>query len=136
MLLPSVFSNKLSGTTSLTLGCQNTVSSDNTITIGNDNFASSDSTLTIGNKSSILKNSKNAIAIGNNIIIGANATAYPDAIVLGNSSAPQTASIVQDMILGGKNYTFAGANPFSTLSVGAPGERTSSCQCCSWANQH
>ncbi|WP_244143487.1 YadA family autotransporter adhesin [Paraburkholderia sacchari] len=69
----------------------------------------------------------NALASGDNALaIGAGATAsHSNAVALGAGSTTAAAVATPDATIGGQNYTFAGSNPASTVSIGSAGnERT------------
>ncbi|CAM2178194.1 hypothetical protein PSAC2689_330001 [Paraburkholderia sacchari] len=69
----------------------------------------------------------NALASGDNALaIGAGATAsHSSAVALGAGSTTAAAVATTDATIGGQDYTFAGSNPASTVSIGSAGnERT------------
>ncbi|WP_280530546.1 YadA family autotransporter adhesin [Paraburkholderia sacchari] len=69
----------------------------------------------------------NALASGDNALaIGAGATAsHSNAVALGAGSTTAAAVATTDATIGGQDYTFAGSNPTSTVSIGSAGnERT------------
>ncbi|XID76117.1 YadA-like family protein [Alkanindiges sp. WGS2144] len=127
--------NVVSGNNSGALGDPSYISGDNSYAIGNNNNINvgSSQAFIVGNNSTI-NNAQGAVAIGRNntvsadnaFVLGSNVTNNIDnSVVLGNKSAVAAAVGTANASINGKTYTFAGTNPYSTVSVGDAGkERT------------
>lgn len=99
------------------MGNNSSVSGVKSIAVGNDNVVTSEQAIAIGNNNKI--ESDRAVALGNNIAI---ARGFEGAVVLGDGSAPAKANPTSSIQIRGKTHRFAGTNPTSTVSVGAPGK--------------
>lgn len=123
-----------SGTGAFTGGANNIANSDGTATataanqaagavaIGNNNKAIGQGSVALGNGSTA-----GAAGLAGNVAIGDGAVASANArdVALGSGSVTAAAVRTGGATIGGNAYTFAGATPTSTVSIGALGsERT------------
>ncbi|MDB5604247.1 MAG: hypothetical protein JWP25_1147 [Bradyrhizobium sp.] len=100
------------------IGYQNNVVGQGAVAIGDSNVANGTSAIAVGSTANA--SAANAIALG----AGATAT-NAGAVALGAGSVTAAAVGTASTTINGTTYTFAGTNPASTVSVGAPGsERT------------
>ncbi|MDY3573370.1 YadA-like family protein [Enterobacter ludwigii] len=98
------------------LGNNGAVTAPNGLILGNSGSVSAASGVLLGNNGSVSASAANGLALGNNTsVVNANAVA------LGTGSVTEVANKTASTILGGKSYSFAGANPDSTVSIGTAG---------------
>lgn len=106
----------VTGEQSIAIGADAIVTGAQSSTIGVNNLVTGDNNAVIGNDNTVKSN--NVMVLGNNINI---AEGFDGAVVLGNGSAVAKANPTTSITLQNKEYTFAGINPESVVSVGAEG---------------
>ncbi|HGG8772347.1 TPA: ESPR-type extended signal peptide-containing protein, partial [Enterobacter kobei] len=96
------------------LGNNGAVTAPNGLILGNSGSVSADSGVLLGNNGSV--SAANGLALGNNTSV-----VNAKAVALGTGSVTEVANKTASTTLGGKSYSFAGANPDSTVSIGTAG---------------
>ncbi|WP_442487640.1 YadA-like family protein [Halomonas litopenaei] len=120
--------SEVSGEQSYSVGNNNTIKADLSGVFGSGSRIDSgaDGSYVVGNTSSVT--AANALAFGNNaavsaaqgIAIGEGASAsVADSVALGSHATTETAVATTQATIAGKDYSFAGATPSGTLSLGA-----------------
>ncbi|WP_430515675.1 YadA family autotransporter adhesin, partial [Inquilinus limosus] len=110
--------NSVTGTGAVGMGANNTVNGTGAVALGSGNTATGQGSVALGNTSSAA--GAGSLAFGD----AASATNAGD-VALGSGSVTTKAVGTAGTTIRGTAYTFAGATPTSTVSVGAPGaERT------------
>ena len=90
------------------------------VAIGNNNFVSGNYSVAIGKDNTVL--GENNFVLGNGVTVDKNIT---NSIVLGNDSTVNSPILTKNIEIRGTVFTFAGTNPYGTLSIGTEGkERT------------
>ena len=107
----------VSGEKSIAIGVGHNVSGNHSTTIGDPNVVSGNESFVAGNNNNVASNS--VMVMGNNVTV---AQGFDGAVVLGADSAAATANPTSKYEIKGQEYTFAGVNPTSTVSVGAEGK--------------
>lgn len=107
----------VSGEKSIAIGVGHNVSGNHSTTIGDPNVVSGNESFVAGNNNNVASN--NVMVMGNNVTV---AQGFDGAVVLGADSAAATANPTSKYEIKGEEYTFAGVNPTSTVSVGAEGK--------------
>jgi autotransporter adhesin len=106
--------NTAEGTGAVALGDPNVGIGTGAVAIGANNTALGDGSVAIGNISSA--QGAGSIALGNNAI-----ALNAGDVALGSGAITAAANPTSGIIINGANFAFAGANPASVVSVGAPG---------------
>ncbi|EMN1410116.1 YadA-like family protein [Enterobacter cloacae] len=100
------------------LGNNGAVTASNGLILGNSGSVSAASGVLLGNNGKV--SAANGLALGNNTSV-----ANANSVALGSGSVTSAAIKTASVTLGGKSYSFAGAAPGSTVSIGTSGmERT------------
>ena len=107
----------VSGEKSIAIGVGHNVSGNHSTTIGDPNVVSGNESFVAGNNNNVASNS--VMVMGNNVTV---AQGFDGAVVLGADSTAEKAIPEPKYEIKGQEYTFAGANPTSTVSVGAEGK--------------
>lgn len=107
----------VSGEKSIAIGVGHNVSGNHSTTIGDPNVVSGNESFVAGNNNNVASNS--VMVMGNNVTV---AQGFDGAVVLGADSAAAKANPTSKYEIKGQEYTFAGVNPTSTVSVGAEGK--------------
>jgi len=107
----------VSGEKSIAIGVGHNVSGNHSTTIGDPNVVSGNESFVAGNNNNVASNS--VMVMGNNVTV---AQGFDGAVVLGADSAAVKANPTSKYEIKGQEYTFAGVNPTSTVSVGAEGK--------------
>lgn len=107
----------VSGEKSIAIGVGHNVSGNHSTTIGDPNVVSGNESFVAGNNNNVASNS--VMVMGNNVTV---AQGFDGAVVLGADSAAAKANPTSKYEIKGEEYTFAGVNPTSTVSVGAEGK--------------
>lgn len=107
----------VSGEKSIAIGVGHNVSGNHSTTIGDPNVVSGNESFVAGNNNNVASNS--VMVMGNNVTV---AQGFDGAVVLGADSAAATANPTSKYEIKGQEYTFAGVNPTSTVSVGTEGK--------------
>ncbi|TCM14175.1 trimeric autotransporter adhesin [Novosphingobium sp. PhB165] len=108
------------GANAIAIGAGNIVTGSGSGAIGDPNVVNGNNSYAIGNDNVIDAN--NAFVLGNNVSIAAG---LDGAIALGDGSTVAAPIATTSTVINGITYSFAGGNPLSTVSVGAPNaERT------------
>jgi hypothetical protein len=107
----------VSGEKSIAIGVGHNVSGNHSTTIGDPNVVSGNESFVAGNNNNVASNS--VMVMGNNVTV---AQGFDGAVVLGADSAAAKANPTSRYEIKGQEYTFAGVNPTSTVSVGAEGK--------------
>ncbi|MDQ1119155.1 MULTISPECIES: ESPR-type extended signal peptide-containing protein [Pseudoxanthomonas] len=106
------------GLNAISVGTGNVVSGDNSGAFGDPTTITGSGSYSLGNDNTISGN--RAFVVGSNVN-----NAVDDSVVLGAGSTVAAASGTAGATIAGTSYSFAGAAPLSTVSVGAAGqERT------------
>lgn len=109
--------SNVSGEKSIAVGVGHNVSGNHSTTIGDPNVVSGNESFVAGNNNNVASNS--VMVMGNNVTV---AQGFDGAVVLGADSTAEKAIPEPKYEIKGQEYTFAGANPTSTVSVGAEGK--------------
>lgn len=109
--------SNVSGEKSIAIGVGHNVSGNHSTTIGDPNVVSGNESFVAGNNNNVASNS--VMVMGNNVTV---AQGFDGAVVLGADSAAAKANPTSKYEIKGQEYTFAGVNPTSTVSVGAEGK--------------
>ena len=107
----------VTGEKSIAIGVGHNVSGNHSTTIGDPNVVSGNESFVAGNNNNVASNS--VMVMGNNVTV---AQGFDGAVVLGADSAAAKANPTSKYEIKGQEYTFAGVNPTSTVSVGAEGK--------------
>lgn len=107
----------VTGIKSISVGVENRVTGNNSGVFGDPSIITGNSSYSVGNNNNIA--SDNSFVMGHNVTVP---SGFDGSITFGNNSAPAKANPTTGINIRGKDYTFAGTNPTSTVSVGKPNE--------------
>lgn len=104
------------GERSIAIGTGNVVTGARSGAIGDPNTITGNDSYALGNNNTI--QADGAFVVGSGVTVPAG---LHGSVVLGNASAAAAPEPAPSAVIGGVQYNFAGGNPASVVSVGAPG---------------
>ncbi|MGR3808225.1 YadA-like family protein [Pasteurella testudinis] len=117
---------RVTGERALGIGYQNTVTGSNSLAIGNQNSVAGQYDIVIGHQNQTPADSENNVVIGRQITLADNGkNSVKQSVVLGYQSTLSAPVATASHTINNQLYSFAGATPFGTFSIGSAGkERT------------